>query len=183
MRVVLGQTVVRQNCIRLAGSRAIGAAAIPSARRSPGVTVGPVSGHDAAIISPVKPPVPPTPPQSEADAYWATQPAAVQALRTITDYSTREATAEQLVQQGYKIDYQIMVAQWDPLNTMSIRKFYGYTWVPAMGQPGIPVVPGMTFPGEKTYDPNSPPPGSITVSTDFAMGKTIPSWEAYNAVG
>jgi hypothetical protein len=126
--------------------------------------------------------VAPAEPQSEFDAYWSAQPAAVQTLKDIRDPAEREARGLALANQGYAIDYQIMVAGWDPLNTMSIRKFYGYTWVPSMLQPPIPVMPGVHFANLPVYDPNSPPSGSIKVSTDFAIGKTVPAWESYNAV-
>ena len=130
----------------------------------------------ASTISEVRPP------ETEYDAYWSQQPPEVQQLQTIDDYADREAKAWDLTRQGFTIDYQIMVARWDPLNAMSIRKFYGYTWVPSMGQPPIPVVPGIVFPGETTYDPDAPPPGSVAVSTDFAIDRTVPAWESYNAV-
>jgi hypothetical protein len=63
-----------------------------------------------------------------------------------------------------------MVCQWDPLSTMRSRINYGYTWVPAVGQPPIEVTAGASFPGKKSYDPSSPPPGSIRVTTAFADG-------------
>lgn len=120
--------------------------------------------------------------ESEADAYWAMQPPAVRALRSMTNPAEREAAAVDLAHQGYTIDYQTMVLGWDPLNVMSIRQFYGYTWVPSMLQPPISGMPGSNLPGLPVYDPSNPPAGSIQVSTDFAIGKTVPSWESYNAV-
>ena len=106
----------------------------------------------------------------------------MQALQNITDPALRESTAAQLAQEGYTIDYQIMVAGWDPLNTMATRAFYGYTWVPSMLQPGVPVVPGMHLAGLPDYDPSNPPAGSVKVSTAFAVGKTVPSWVPYHGV-
>jgi hypothetical protein len=50
------------------------------------------------------------------------------------------------------------------------RQIDGYTWVPAGNQPSIPLGPGLTFPGLTAYDPDNPPPGSIKVTTDFAIG-------------
>lgn len=113
---------------------------------------------------------PTTPPTTEEDAYWAMQPPAVQALRTITDESARTTLAQQLAAQGYTIDVPIMVWQWDPLATMTIRQNSGYTWVPSGDQPNLPTCPNCDLPGLPAYDPNNPPPGSITVSTAFAKG-------------
>ena len=166
------------------GTSAEMAAAIPA---SPAIVISTVAPAPAAKASPafVAPQAStsdPSVPQSENDAYWAQQPAVVQELRGMTDHNEREAKALALAQQGYTIDYQIMVAGWDPLNTMSIRKFYGYTWVPSMLQSPIPVVPGVHFADLPVYDPNSPPAGSVAVTTDFAIGKTVPQWESYNAV-
>jgi hypothetical protein len=107
---------------------------------------------------------------NEVDAYWAMQPKEVQALRTVEDPDERAAMAQKLSNQGFAIDPNIMIHRWDPYMTMKIRQGEGYTWVPALGQSGIPVSPGLTFPGLASYDPNSPPPGAIHVSTDFAVG-------------
>ncbi|MBZ5602098.1 MAG: hypothetical protein LAO79_07320 [Acidobacteriia bacterium] len=104
------------------------------------------------------------------DAYWADQPAAVQALRDCPN-DEKFSMAQDLAKQGYAIDMPIMVWGWDPLVTMTLRQQEGYTWVPSAFQPNIPIGPGITnvwnLPG---YDPNNPPPGSIKVSTDFAIG-------------
>ncbi|HWZ34148.1 MAG TPA: hypothetical protein VNX18_22575 [Bryobacteraceae bacterium] len=104
------------------------------------------------------------------DAYWAEQPAAVQALRYTPD-DQRYSDAQQLAKEGYTIDVPIMVWGWDPLVTMTLRQNDGYTWVPSAMQPNIPIGPGIAnvwnLPG---YDANNPPPGSIKVSTDFAQG-------------
>jgi hypothetical protein len=102
-------------------------------------------------------------------AYWAEQPAAVQALQTMPD-NQKLAAAQVLAEQGYSIDVPIMVWGWDPLATMTVRQNDGLTWVPSALQPNIPVAPGDTFPGLATYDANTPPPGSIKVTTDFAIG-------------
>ena len=105
-------------------------------------------------------------------AYWAEQPAAVQALQNM-DPADRPLAAMKLAQQGYSIDVPIMVWGWDPLTTMVERQNYGYTWVPSALQSPVPLPPGLSFPGLPTYDPNSPPAGSIKVSTDFAQGTNM----------
>lgn len=107
-----------------------------------------------------------------ADAYWAAQPPAVQALRYMLP-DQRFALAEQLASQGYTIDVPIMVDNEDPLFVMIQRQIEGYTWVPSALQPNIPAGPGIMFPGAPAYDPNNPPPGSITVSTAFAVGTNL----------
>ena len=109
-------------------------------------------------------------PTNEVDAYWATQPQEVQILRTIDDPVERAAMGQKLASQGFAIDPNIMIHRWDPYMTMKIRQGEGYTWIPAVGQNGIPVSPGIEFPGLPRYDPNNPPPGSIRVTTDFAIG-------------
>ncbi len=113
---------------------------------------------------------------SETDAYWALEPKEVQALRTIQDYKERHAKAQDLIHQGFSIDSDIMVYGDDPYITMRYRQDMGYTWIPAAGQPNIPVAPGLKFPGLPSYDPLQQPPGSIKVSTDFVKGfeATIP---------
>jgi len=76
--------------------------------------------------------------------------------------------AEQLADEGYTIDVPIMAWGWDPYNTMYAREQYGYTWVPSALQQPVEIVPGLTMGGVPAYDPNDPPPGSITVTTNFA---------------
>ncbi len=107
---------------------------------------------------------------NEVDAYWATQPQEVQILRTIDDPAERAAMGQVLASKGFTIDPSIMIHRWDPYMTMKIRQGEGYTWVPAVGQDGIPVAPGLKFPGLPSYDPNNPPTGSVRVTTDFARG-------------
>jgi hypothetical protein len=114
------------------------------------------------------PPVPP--PVDEVDAYWAMQPPEVQQLRAIPDEATRTLVAEQLEHQGFAIDPWIMVYGYDPYTIMRGRAVAGYTWVPSLSQPNIDILPGLTMAGITPYDPNSPPVGSIRVSTDFADG-------------
>jgi hypothetical protein len=103
------------------------------------------------------------PDQSFDDAYWAKQPAAVQQLRTISDQGQRTLLATQLATQGYKIDVPIMAWGWDPSQVTSLRKSYGYTWVPSALQNPVAVAPGLSVPGMQPYDPNNPPAGSIAV--------------------
>jgi hypothetical protein len=104
------------------------------------------------------------------DAYWASQPKEVQALRDIGDPEQRGLEAAKLSQQGFVIDYSIMVLGWNPYNTMKGRMQEGYTWTPSYGQSAIPVGPGLIFPGFASYDPAHPPPGSVPVSLDWARG-------------
>jgi hypothetical protein len=112
-----------------------------------------------------------SPMMTEGDAYWAAQPAAVQVLRGMPDNEAKDKLALSLAGQGYQIDTQIMVWNWDPQMTMQVRANQGYAWVPSFGQSNIPVGPGVSDPFEPvSYNPASPPPGSIKVSTAFAVG-------------
>jgi hypothetical protein len=104
-------------------------------------------------------------------AYWASQPAAVQALQTMSP-DQRYYAAQQLATEGYTIDVPIMVDGLDPLATMMQRQADGYTWVPSALQANIPVGPGIMWPGP-AYDPNNPPAGSIMVTTAFAAGTNM----------
>jgi hypothetical protein len=110
-------------------------------------------------------------PLSEGDAYWGSQPAAVQALRNMPDGDAKNRLALNLANQGYSIDTQIMVWGWDPQMTMTVRENQGYAWVPSYGQSNIAVGPGLSMPeNPNSYNPASPQPGSIQVSTAFAVG-------------
>jgi hypothetical protein len=112
-----------------------------------------------------------SPTETEGDAYWAKQPAAVQVLRGMPDDEAKEKLALSLANQGYSIDTQIMVWNWDPQMTMTVRENQGYAWVPSFGQSNIPIGPGLSMPGDpNSYSPNSSPAGSIQVSTAFAIG-------------
>jgi hypothetical protein len=99
-------------------------------------------------------------------AYWASQPVAVQALQTSKDVFD---DSRALAKAGYTIDATIMGGPnlADPYITNLLRIQYGYAWVPNALQPGIPVAPGLMFPGQPTYDPSKPPAGSIKVSLDL----------------
>jgi hypothetical protein len=115
-------------------------------------------------------PVAPDKPLTAAQAYWAMQPPAVQALQNISDPANRVAAATTLAQQGYTIDVPIMAWGWNPLTTMQIRQADGYTWVPSGLQQPLTSGPGFPGVGAPNYDPNLPPPGSILVTTAFAKG-------------
>jgi|SRR5579871_4665027 len=98
------------------------------------------------------------------DAYWASQPPAVQALRNIDDPSQRAMAAAQLAASGYSIDTPIMVWGWDPSKVTTLRQDMGYTWVPSAFQNSIGAAPG-TGVASVAYDPTHPPSGSIPVSS------------------
>lgn len=105
-------------------------------------------------------------------AYWAEQPAAVQALQNMP-LDQRGQAALALAQQGYSIDVPIMVDGGDPLTIMMERQQYGYTWVPSAMQSPVDLAPGLSFPGLASYDAANPPAGSIQVTTDFAQGTNM----------
>jgi hypothetical protein len=102
--------------------------------------------------------------QAFDDAYWAAQPAPVQALRTMQDPEQRTGLATQLANEGYTIDVPIMVWGWDPSITMAMRQADGYTWVPSALQNPVADAPGLPSMGTvSAYNPNNPPAGSIAV--------------------
>jgi hypothetical protein len=153
------------------------AASLPSA---PAASATAVVSPFAAAATSVTPPVTsaptgpdlPAPPasndpmdstQSFDDAYWAAQPAAVQQLRTMDDYTERTQLAAQLTAQGYNIDVPIMVYGWDPAKITAARESYGYTWVPSAMQTPVSEAPGISAPGGQAYDPTRAPSGSIAV--------------------
>jgi hypothetical protein len=135
-------------------------------------TAGPVLVNSVPVGQPYKNPYFPEATLTP-DIYWAHQPPAVRALRTM-DPGQRGIQAKILADQGYTIDVEIMVYGSDAVTLMGLRKLYGYTWVPSGNQPNIPVVPGLSFPGLASYDPNNPPAGSIKVSID---AKDYPSFD------
>ena len=100
---------------------------------------------------------------SEDDVYWGAQPAAVQQLRNLDDPYQRAALGSELASQGYSIDTPVMIWGWDPHLTTQLRQSFGYTWVPSAMQAPITAAPGITGAGITPYDPNHPPPGSISV--------------------
>lgn len=74
--------------------------------------------------------------------------------------------AKSLADMGYIIDVPIQVWGWNPESTMIVRHNQGFTWIPSANMPNIPVMPGITFPGQPSYDPDAPPPNSIRVVID-----------------
>ncbi|HLG99823.1 MAG TPA: hypothetical protein VKX49_26170 [Bryobacteraceae bacterium] len=108
-----------------------------------------------------------------ADAYWASQPTPVQALRALAS-PDRITLAMELAQQGFVIDVPIMVGlavtgdQMDPLECMTIRQVDGLSWVPSALQPSIGFLPGGGNAPYNPYDPLHPPAGAIKVSTSLA---------------
>jgi len=108
------------------------------------------------------------------EAYWLAQPPEVRVLQSEPDASARNKIAEGLAKAGYKIDVPVMVYQWDAYKVMKMRKDYGYTWVPSALMPNISIAPGLISQGGTPYDPNSPPSGSIKVSTD---AKDYPAYD------
>src|ERR1700733_343984 len=142
-------------------TQASGAASQPSGLNGlvityPTTTSGASSGPAASAGTPAAQPV------SFDEAYWASQPAAVQQLQNIQNPAERAQVATQLAQEGYSIDVPIMVWGWDPATTTAARESMGYTWVPSAGQQPVGVAPGVTFAGT-AYNPSTPPAGSITV--------------------
>jgi hypothetical protein len=95
--------------------------------------------------------------------YWAQQPAAVQALRSMPGEAQREQLASQLASQGYSIDVPVMVWGWDAGITTQLRESAGYTWVPSATQANVTEAPGLNTPGFTPYNPANPPAGSILV--------------------
>jgi hypothetical protein len=102
--------------------------------------------------------------QAFDNAYWASQPAAVQALQNVENPEQRSLMATQLANEGYSIDVPIMVWGWDPSITTAMRQADGYTWVPSALQNGVEDAPGLPAVGTiAAYDPNNAPTGSIAV--------------------
>jgi hypothetical protein len=138
-------------------------AAVESSSAAPAIqSAAPLTAAEKADMTPTQ-------------AYWASQPPAVQVLQNTPDDQKQEV-AQQLANQGYSIDVPIMVWGWDPLATMIERQTAGYTWVPSAMQSSIQEAPGVGgVSGATPYDPTSPPAGSIPVSTAFAEGTNISS--------
>lgn len=98
-------------------------------------------------------------------AYWLAQPAPVRVLKG-GNVDSNMTTATNLAVAGYTIDVPIQVWGWDPCLVMKLRVDYGYTWVPSALQPPVNIAPGLTVPGQLSYDPSHPPGGSIKVSVN-----------------
>lgn len=107
----------------------------------------------------------PIPVSLTADAYWAHQPPAVQALRNSQNFDL----AMDLAKRGYVIDEAIMLWGWDAVSTMAQRVIDGYTWVPSVAQPNIPIGPGIINVWNiQSYDKDHAPAGSVIVSVNAA---------------
>ncbi len=111
------------------------------------------------------------------NAYWASFPPEVQALRTMEPLSAaREEKATALAVSGIIIDRNIhALGAVSPFYEMRLREKYGYTWVPSILQPpGVGtdhpwfmMPPGINAPGIQPY-PVNPPAGSVKVSSKIA---------------
>lgn len=85
----------------------------------------------------------------------------------ITGVHHRTMRGHELADMGYLLDVVIdIVYGGDAETTMLIRKNQGFTWVPSANQEPVRVMPGLTFPGLPSYDPDNPPVGSLKVSLD-----------------
>jgi hypothetical protein len=121
------------------------------------------SGSPTAAATSASTPTPADPTLAFDNAYWASQPTAVQTLRNMPE-AEREGYADQLASEGYTIDVPIMVWGWDPSIVTSMRQADGYTWVPSGLQNPVEDAPGLGPLGNlAAYNPNDPPPGSILV--------------------
>lgn len=101
------------------------------------------------------------------DAYWASQPPAVQALRNAG--ANRLMLAVQLAQAGYLIDEDIMVWGWDPGQQMARRVELGLPYVPSLLLQPLGATPGYAYPGitpgaGQLPFPSSMPAGWMRVS-------------------
>lgn len=112
-----------------------------------------------------------------ADAYWAAQPPEERALRGMESFSPeRAAKAVELAQKGNTIDPWIeAIGAGNPLDTMKLRSYYDYTWVPSLLQDPVLLAPGLSMPTDitarlnlKPYDAAHPPAGSIRVSANIS---------------
>lgn len=99
-------------------------------------------------------------------AYWGSFAPVVQALSGLEAFSAeRMDAAIALAQSGHLIDHQIQAVGASAYETMKLRELYGYTWVPSLLQPPVPIAPGIAIPGQPMYDATAPPAGSIKVSS------------------
>jgi hypothetical protein len=178
---------IHPNQIRISITRASGAATPPAASTSASTSEQPTNSFEQAFATletaasaPASesapagssagatnntPAVAEDPQQAFDEAYWASQPPAVQALQSIQDPEQRAAMATHLASEGYSIDVPIMVWGWDPSITTAMRQADGYTWVPSALQNPVDVAPGLPSMGTMAaYNPNNPPAGSIAVS-------------------
>jgi len=151
VNITIGPSTTTSNS-NLTGFAAIAAAIAPANTTQPATPTSTTPTPDAQT----------DPVQTFDDAYWAKQPAAVQALRQIDDPTQRAFQAANLAASGYKIDVPIMIWGWDPSKVTDLRKSFGYTWVPSAMQAPVQEAPGIAAFGQP-YNPNNPPSGSIAV--------------------
>ena len=110
--------------------------------------------------------------QEFTQAYWLHFNPDIRALKDMEFASPeRQARAVELAKL-YPIDGEIHAIGMNPYYTTTLRKLYGYTWVPSYLQDPIILAPGIYVPETlsgkfKPYDPNNPPVGSIKVSLDL----------------
>lgn len=113
----------------------------------PATVVNPYTGQTVAVTI-------------TSDVIWKSYPLAVQQLRGVMTLDQ----AELLAKAGVCIDNSVMLWNWDAALTMYMRYQDGYTWVPCADQANVTLAPFLSDPGYTPYNPNNPPPGSITVS-------------------
>lgn len=107
-------------------------------------------------------------------AYWLSKPTELRVfdVNVTPDEESRVLRAQELLFKGFQIDVPIDIWGFDPFKTMLLRQQFGYTWVPAAGQPNLSqmgvAAPGLSSPGLGVYDPAHPPGGAIKVSIDLA---------------
>ena len=103
-----------------------------------------------------------TPEQFNA-AWLAAQPPEVQLLVHTTPVGDARTAALNSLSARFALDPQILQLGEPAYMVMWARIKYGFTWVPAIGQPPIQLFPGQFIPGEVPYNPMAPPTGSIKV--------------------
>lgn len=102
-----------------------------------------------------------------ADIFWLYFPVEVRALRDM-EPKERFPYAMDLLAKGFLIASDVMMYEVDPITWINLCYNQGYRWAPAMGEPNVPVAPGVDFPGMPSYDAKNPPRRSIPVSLDPA---------------
>lgn len=113
--------------------------------------------------------------KNEAEAYWASQPPAVQELMYLNSEAKRMELAHELADKGYLIDVPIMVWGWDPLSTMIVRRNQGYSWVPSAKMTPAQAAPGYVGAQDQSFIP----PGGIPVTIKWAEGfENTSPWDA-----
>jgi hypothetical protein len=126
-------------------------------------------------LQPPAPPKPTMPYPNSREAFWATQPPEVRALRNIPETLDRYAAAIKLASAGFLINRQIHVSDFDPAPKMRewIQDGYG-AWAPGILIADLYVNPSFSgnparF-GQKHWDSLNPPPGSFPIDLKFAEG-------------